>query len=272
MTPPLQKTSRLDRLSVDRLLISLIRWPVRSRRGDMIDTSSFMVEILEMLEQRADGHLTGFRVWSTLIDRLDRVARHDDSQWKLVHRAFGRLWIECPDCHPGQTLVKIGLAASEATSDSRLAAKLISQEAACHAPSPFESSSSSIFDDVLSSSQNSIDSLNGDEALLLGSEENKPSQELPLVSLGGAPISQQAFLTGLEICLCSVDVDSTSTILESFELLRDFYPIGVQAELYTLGLLGYAKAGDAENAKRILVNIQRNNMKQRCVSEPVSSK
>ena len=240
----------------------MCRWPTRTRNGQLLDTSSLLLEILELLEQQAkDGHKPGFAVWSALIDRLSKAAIHDESLWSLAQRAFKMLLTEHPDKSPSMTMLKIGLQTCEATTDAELAAQLVSTVVNRSESSSFDDGpplDSTTFD-VDSSSINIVDGANEFEPV------DEPHQISPdsKVPPTGAPIPIQELRKAFEISLGAGDMSSVSSILSSFDKLSLYYPLSAQTEFYALGLLGFAKAGDADNAKNLLIEMKQKEMKPR---------
>jgi hypothetical protein len=240
----------------------MCRWPMRTRNGQLLDTSSLLLEILELLEEQAeDGHKPGFAVWSALIDRLSKAAKHDESLWSLAQRAFKMLLMEHPDRSPSMTMLKIGLKTCEATTDAELAAQLVSLVVDRSESSSFDDGpplDSTTFDDH-ARSINVVDGTNEFEPV------GEPHQISPdsKVPPTGAPIPIQALRKAFEISLGAGDMHSASSILTSFDKLSTYFPLSAQTEFYALGLLGFAKAGDADNAKHFLIEMKRKEMKPR---------
>lgn len=65
-------------------------------------------------------------------------------------------------------------------------------------------------------------------------------------------IPQGVFRRGLQICIRAGDTESATAMLESFNCIKDSYPVKVQSDIFGLALLCYAKAGQADDAKEIL--------------------
>jgi hypothetical protein len=263
-TLSMQDDSKLKGFPVDKLLISMCRWPMRTRSGQLLDTSSLLLEILELLEQQAeDGHKPGFSVWATLIDRLSKAAKHDESLWSLVQRAFRMLLTEHPDRSPSMSMLKIGLKTCEATTDAELAAQLVSlivsrseaESSSFEEGPPLDSTTL----DVDARSINVVDGANEFEPV------DEPHQISPdsKVPPTGAPIPIQELRKAFEISLGAGDMSSASSILSSFDKLSPYFPLSAQTEFYALGLLGFAKAGDADNAKNLLIEMKQKEMKPR---------
>ena len=235
----------------------------------------FFLKILDRLEHLdSNGLRSGIRVWSKLIESLARHAKRDESKWAFVERAFRTLWIAHPDCSPGRTLLKIGMLASEATSNAQLAAELISHEVADVAPSFFEDIGTPSASDSLGSPNPEVAGVTEsfDEATHLKSTPNtldgtlhddldrqQASTARPKVS----PISLNVFRRAFEVCVRSGDMESSRIILHSFDKVRDFFPLAKQADMYSILLLGLAKAGETEKAVNLLESMERNQMNPR---------
>jgi pentatricopeptide repeat protein len=235
---------------------------MRTRSGQLLDTSSLLLEILELLERQAeDGHKPGFAVWSALIDRLSKAAKHDESLWSLAQRAFKMLLREHSDKSPSTTMLKIGLKTCEATTDAELAAQLVSLVVNRSESLSFDDGpplDSTTFD-VDARSINIMDGANDLEPV------DEPQQISPdsKVPPTGAPIPIQQLRKAFEISLGAGDMRSASSILSSFDKLSPYYPLSAHTEFYALGLLGFAKAGDADSAKSFLKEMKRKEMKPR---------
>lgn len=216
--------------------------------------SSFLLEILQRLEHRdANNQTSEFLVWSTIIERLSRLSKDDDSMWQHVQRAFDLLWIAHPDCHPGRKLLRIGIEASKATSNGRLASQVIFNEVATFAPSPFASAGPT---DIGTEESVIEDRESLDEAATKSLNVHK-------TGLGGSPIAYGILRTGLEVCMASGDIESASLILHSFEKVSSLFPLAKQTELYGLALMVYAQVGDSEASKSLLQAMKSRGMKPR---------
>lgn len=241
----------------------MCRWPTRTRSGQLLDTSSLLLEILELVEQQAeDGHKPGFAVWSALIDRLSKAAKHDESLWSLAQRAFKMLLTEHPDRSPSMTMLKIGLETCEATTDAELAAQLVSIVVNRPESSSFDNGpplDSTTFD-VDSRSIHIVDGAKSFEPVDEPHQILSPDSKVPPT---GAPIPIQELRKAFEISLGAGDMCSASSVLNSFDKLSLYYPLRAQTEFYALGLLGFAKAGDADNANNLLIEMKQKEMKPR---------
>jgi hypothetical protein len=111
--------------SLDQVLISCIRWPLRDRKGQSTDNVSFLSEILSILEQESSSFTAGFHVWKQFITVCAKHARQHTLRWELVQRALRKLSIDNPRFWPDHVLLKYGLEASEFLLDSELACSLI---------------------------------------------------------------------------------------------------------------------------------------------------
>lgn len=68
-----------------------------------------------------------FRLWKQIIASCVKGTTLDSSRWKLVKRAFAALSHDIPDFWPDEMVLRNGIAASEATMDSQLAADLLAR-------------------------------------------------------------------------------------------------------------------------------------------------
>ena len=276
-----QRSSKLNNNDIDKLFTALIRWNPKIRRDfKQIDPFLFLIRILERLAERNPStKKSRIRVWSNLIERLARHAKRDESKWTSVQRAFRMLWIAYPDCRPARKLLKIGMMASEATSDAELAAELISHEVAHIAPSLFDTldSTNAVVDGFVYS--NSIDFADADDESddypNIDNPFSEPSSD-PFHAAGQSdsragqvttapvsPISFHVFKKALSLCARTGDVESNRIVLHSFEKVRSFFPLSKQADLYGLALLGYAQAGHADTAASLLDSMENKQMNPR---------
>jgi pentatricopeptide repeat protein len=122
----LQETRRLNGTGVDGVVVNAVSWPARNKRGQRIDTTPFLEELLGTLE--ADQlYKAGSRVWMDFVKVAAKGAYQNEVRWKLVRRAFRNLSSCHPSYHPGVGLLKDGLAASESLRDPILAAELVTK-------------------------------------------------------------------------------------------------------------------------------------------------
>ena len=211
----------------DEYLISLCRWPQRSRRGDILDLSSFWTDILYILEQKTLSQtIPDIRVWLTFLEGLYDSAKNDDSLWKLAAGATKTVLASYPQNVVGRKLMTIGLDASSYIEDTELASLILKRLANEDNPSKFTADNS--------------------ETII------RP-----------AKVPFRALKNSLKLCLKTSDAKSAKSIRESLDEIGDPYPVGAKSELYSLVLMCHAKVNDAENAKRDLYMMKDNNMKPR---------
>lgn len=110
--------------------MSLCRWPKRSRRGDVLDLSSFWKEILCVLEERTlSTKKPEIRVWIPLLEGLYNSAKSDDSLWNLVGDAMKTVLGYYPTNFVGRKLMTVGLDASAHIEDPELASMILKRVA-----------------------------------------------------------------------------------------------------------------------------------------------
>jgi len=217
-------------------LTSLCRWPQRSRRGDLLDLSSFWTSILHILEQKTTSSRipdVDVGVWMTFLEALHNSAKNDGSLWKLVASATRTVFTSYTGRIVGRKLINIGLDASSYTEDPDLTSSILKRLADQQGPpnSPSEATA-----------------------------DNNKRIKLP------ASVPYRSLKNSLEICLKTSDAKSAKSILESMDRIGDPYPLGAKAELYSLVLRCHAKVNDADNAKITLEMMKELSMKPRYVS------
>jgi hypothetical protein len=234
---------------------------MRTRRGDSIDVAPLLLQIFDVIDSKlADGEKPGLPVWSTLIDKLSRAAQSDSSLWPYINRAIRTMFDAYPAYSPSMNLLRIGLEASASTTDAGLASEIMRREVE-KLGLPSSAGTVKPVGDIL---PNETDSWGENESIIAdqlekpGSNNHKGQHDM-----GPAPIPHQAFRKSLEISLLSSDTKSAASILESFNLIRVAYPVAAQADLYALALLCHARAGDAGNAKNILLTMMKGDMQPR---------
>lgn len=212
----------LSKEDEEKLLLSLCRWPNRTRRSHYIDLASFLLNILSTVEQKvASGEKLGLPLWTTLLEGLYKVAKVDHSQMQNIAGALRILLDADPHRSPGRKLTWIGLEVAEALGDSKLAAAILRQAAETRRlPTSIGTSSSR---------NRHITNFN-------------ESPDLP----------HQAMKIGLDICLKQGDAESAEAISEILEQLRDTIPTATQKELFSTILLCHTRVGDADKAKLYL--------------------
>ena len=230
----------------DKVLVSLCDWPRRTQKGDSIDVlEPLLSQLLEAVKQE---HLAAgtakpeFRVWSALIRRLANVAKTDESAWPYINRA---VTVATQDSHPdhriSQELLRIGVMTGKITSDAKLGSKLIQK---------------AVKDYVVSSSRATQE--------IEGSTFDA-SHDSTTERKGQVPIPHQFFRQALEACFRSADSSSSKSILTSFEAVQDAYPMGVQADIKSFGVLCVTKAGEPDIAKEIIDDMVEKGLKLRYV-------
>ena len=198
----------------------------------------------------------GFVVWSTLVDKLSRATVHDSSLWSDIGRAIRAMLEGYPTYAPSLNLIRIGLTASESTTDADLASKIVKRKVAkVVLPPPLGAEESMLketesWDDNNSSGPDHLE--NSD--LIVQEFEH---------SIGPAPVPHQAFRRALQTSLRASDTKSAACIIESFTQVSTAYPLGAQADLFSLALLCFAQGNDVKNAKRLLLKMVEANMKPR---------
>jgi len=126
----IQKAGILTQTSEDAYLESLCQWPKRSRRGDVLDLSSFWTEIMCILEKRTlSVEKPDIRVWITFLEGLHNSAKNDDSLWNMVGGATRTILDSYPRSFVGTKLMAIGLDASSSIEDTELAAMILKRVA-----------------------------------------------------------------------------------------------------------------------------------------------
>ncbi len=212
----------------DEYLISLCRWPQRSRRGDVLDLSSFWTEIRSILEQKTlHGKAPDIRVWLTFLEGLYESAKNDDSLWKMAAGVTRTVLDTYPRSFVGRKLMIIGMDASSHIEDTKLISSILKR---------------------------------------LAYEPSSPSDstvENPERIVRTAKVPFRAMKNALSICLKNSDAQSAQSIFESLNQIGDPYPIGAKYELCSLVLHCHAKVNDAKNAKGILDMMMESKMKPR---------
>jgi hypothetical protein len=88
----------LSREAEDKILQSISRWPRRTRRSDLIDWSSFLLEILATVENLAtESRKPGMSLWIQLVGELHVSARMDPALWRHIRSALYTILI--PSSH-----------------------------------------------------------------------------------------------------------------------------------------------------------------------------
>ena len=213
----------------DEYLTCLCRWPQRSRRGDVIDLSSFWNQIRDILEERTQsGKIPHIRVWLTFLQGLYDSAKNDDSLWQIAADGT-RMVLDAYHRHfMGRKLMTIGLDASFRIEDAQLMALIFNRLA--NEPS-------------------------------ISTESPSLPEDDSETSVRPAKIPFRALKNSLLICLKTSDAKSAQSILDSMNQIGDPYPVGAKYELYSLVLKCHAKVNDAENTTQFLQKMVENNMK-----------
>eukprot|EP00980_Cylindrotheca_fusiformis_P028100 scaffold22580_cov210-Cylindrotheca_fusiformis.AAC.7 len=217
-----------------KLLSSLCHWPMRSRRGDLIDTAPLLRKILYTLEgisnglEKPDGH-----VWTTLINRFSRQAKSGNSHWKDVIQAVNSFLTLYPDIAPSPILLRQGLDAGEAMLNASVIARIIDQQLR------------------LQEQKKEFP-----HSIVENSHESENGGEIP-------SIPQGVFRRGLQICIRSGDTKSATRLFRSFKTIKEYYPIQVQADMFGLALLCFTGAGLVENAKEVFFDMIETGMEPR---------
>jgi hypothetical protein len=238
-----------------KLLSSLCNWPLRSRRGDLIDTAPLLVKILAALENRSRGdEKPEQHIWTTLIGRLARQAKTYGSHWKDVNRALRTFLSLYPGVVPNPTLLKLCLDAGEAVGDASIVDLVIQNEVERQSKVqtlPLEEMS-------FRSEEISWDQVSDSQEVESNTETKKEGIQSQVAS-----IPQGVFRRGLQICLRNGDAKSATSILSSFDSMIEVYPKKVQSEIFGLTLLCHTTAGRAEDAKNALLQMAEQNMEPR---------
>ena len=236
---------RLHPSDYDLLLISLSRWPEKSRNGELLDNSELHKELLSLFQQQIDSDARpGFSAWVPFLERICRSAKIDYVQWDLAHQAFKIYLEEYEEMYPNKAIMKIGLQIASAKQDAAVAAELVTRLAKRHVSQNF-----------FSSPQN-IEAHNDDNM-------SKDTELAPSALASEAGIPYMFLRSALEISLAAKDVDSTNKVLSCFDLVQDHFPDGAALEFYGLGLLGYARYGYPDNAKDLLERMSENGLNPR---------
>jgi hypothetical protein len=233
----LSKTETLSSNGRDNFLLSLCQWPRRTRRGDAIDTVPVLMELVKIVEQGIEGTKLkpAVPVWLALVDRLAGVAETDESIWPHVNHVIRKMHDAHPDHPVGQDLLRIGVLASNFTSDAELGSTLIQK--------------------AVDKYVSSIRTDDGEPTIYIDEYGQKAQSSVP----------HRFFRHSLETCLRWGDPASAKRILESFEQIEDAYPIGVQAEIQALGVLFHTRLGEPDVAKEIVSSMVGKGMKPRYV-------
>lgn len=110
----------------DKVLHSICRWPRRTRRGDFIDLSAFLIEILSTVQGITTGHRKpGISLWVQLVGVMHVSARTDPSLWAHIKSALYTILESYPQDAIGNKLLHTGLRASVVGEDPNLAAALL---------------------------------------------------------------------------------------------------------------------------------------------------
>lgn len=218
----LRRTQEMNSLGIRdeiKLLSSLCRWPVRSRRGDLIDTAPLLLKIGKLLERKSqEGKNLDHFIWTTLVDQLSQQAKSCALHWKDVNTILESFFRFYPNYFLDTKLLKTCLEASEALANANLITTALEREAE-NVPLP------------------DLDSLEGNDTSKV------------------ATVPHGVFRRALEICLKSNDTANADRICNAFKTSKEAYPLAVQSEIFGLVLLCYAKDGQAERAKTVLFSM-----------------
>ncbi|KAL3924963.1 MAG: hypothetical protein SGILL_000719 [Bacillariaceae sp.] len=207
----LYNSGLVSRESEDKLLMSICRWPRTNRQGNFVDLSSFLVEILGIL-QKMEENKPGIPLWITLVNNMNVCARKDPSVWNDIVSAMKTILGLYPQSQLGQKLATIGLSASMHGKDPKLAASILERISRSQP--------------VFRPSQEG------------GSMDNSDAALIPLTVVKAA----------LELCLQLSDATSAESVMDSLQELSDQYPDGATRELHSLLLLCHARAGEPSKA------------------------
>ena len=224
-----------------------MHWPEKNRRGDSVDVAPFLLQLMGELEK---VEAPDIKVWTTLVDKLSRSARSDDSLWPHVRRAMQIVFEIYQPSVPSKKLLRIGLESSISAGDARLASDIVQKEVAkCQRFSQREAG-------------NDPSLLYESNAQVWGKTEDSYEENL-LQAPGPAPIPLPVFRKALETSLRSKDAESATSIVESFAEIESAYPLAAQGDIYGLALLCYVIAGEADKAQDILFSMIERNMHPR---------
>ncbi|CAJ1914048.1 unnamed protein product [Cylindrotheca closterium] len=213
-----------------KLFVSLCNWPVRSRRGDLVDTTPLMLNILDILERRCkgDGDKPQKKIWRKLITRLWKQAKSGASNWKDLDRAIASFLGLYPEYVPDPLLLKQGLDMAEAMSDALVMAEMISRQSANAEDAP------------------------------VGRFESFDGEGNPIPEVASVP--QGVFRRSLDVCIRSGNAESGRQILDAFKAIKDDYPTKLQSDVFGLACLCYTRAGQANDAKDTLFAMSESDM------------
>jgi hypothetical protein len=208
----------LSREAEDKLLLNICRWPRKTRRGDVVDISSLLLEVLTIVQNSVFlGQKPAMPVWIKLVEGLHISARIDPSLWKNVISALNVILESYPEAAAQrETLVNIGLEASVYGEDPNLAARILQ----------------------------SVSSINP-----RSSSGSPRARDMRIKDIGSTPVvPYKAVKSAMDVCLKKSDAKSAESIIDSIHKLGNHFPIGALAELYSLLLMCHTKVNDADKA------------------------
>lgn len=200
---------------MDDVLIDVLEWPTRNRRGQAIDNTSVLLLVLEEMENPR-GYTPGYAVLKRQIMAFAKGAKSHESRWSLVRRAFALVYSTYPSFWPDHEVLVIGMDTSEALLDSKLAADLISRVIAHES------------EKMLRTPHNAVPLPGG-----RGSHTLPPSPTLPFLSI----------VKAIEVAVHKGDLESIQVILDCCSKVQSYIPEPILQTVFTMALKAYANAG-----------------------------
>jgi hypothetical protein len=225
----LRDNGRQINTGLDRVFVNAINWPNRNRKGEPIDNLPVLVSILDLLDDDA-LYKPDSAVLRQLLILVARGARQDNhhTRWKVVHRVVQKLFNSFPAFHVDEAVLSIGVEASEALSDSALAAEVITRM------------------------------LDGEfgQTLCAHNQTNRfVAQHQPSRNSTIGLLSSKNILKAMGICVNSGDAASARRILDCVEAHHDpaQIPRAIRQRLFVLTLKVYATVGQVQGAEQLLL-------------------
>jgi hypothetical protein len=212
----LQDNRRQINNGLDRVFVNAINWPTRNRKGESIDNLPVLVSILDLLDEDK-FYKPGVSVFEQLLISVakgDHLGNH--ARWKVVQRIFMKMFDSFSNFHLDQPTMSIGLEASEALSDSTLAAEIITR--------------------------------------MLDFEFGQITQHQPSSNSPSGLLSSKSTLKAMDICVNNGDAASARRILDCVEAHKDAaqIPRAIRQRLYVSTLKVYGNTGQGQVAEQLL--------------------
>jgi hypothetical protein len=118
---------------MDEIFVHAIKWPNHNRLDGIIDSSSFLADVIKLLENETT-YIAGLSVWRQLVLSSSYNANRIPVRYEFMRKSLRYLSVAQPMYYPDHQLLRRGLNACEALFDSDLAADLLCRAVTNYSP------------------------------------------------------------------------------------------------------------------------------------------